>query len=128
MFVGGKGEMVLGTTGRTANVQAFSSEVSPVEIPIVNLAFLYKCPYTGNEFILIARNALYAPSMHHNLAPAFLLPEADLVVNDTPKIQMNDHDETHHSILFPSCGLCIPLSLWGVLLPYTKANRTRNRV
>lgn len=114
MFVGGKGVMVLGTTGRTANVQAFSPDLSPVEIPIVDLAFLYECPYSGRQYIMIARNALYASSMHHNLVPPFLLREAGLIVSEIPKIQVNDPDESHHSIFFPSCGLRIPLSLWGV--------------
>ena len=114
MFVGGRGVTILGRTGKTANVQAFSPELPPIEIPIVDLAIAYDCPYTDKKFTLVARNALYVPSMHHNLAPPFLLREAGLIVNETPKIQVPEPDETNHSIFFPTCGLRIPLSLWGV--------------
>ena len=113
MFVGGRGVTVLARTGKTAKVQAFSPDLPPVEIPIVHLAFAYDCPYTDKKYTLVAHHALYAPSMHHNLAPPFLLREAGLVVNETPKIQVLEPDETHHSIFFPTCGLRIPLSLWG---------------
>ena len=48
------------------------------------------------------------------LLPSFMLREAGLIVNDTPKIQVNSPTVEDHSILFKETGFCIPLSLWGI--------------
>jgi len=47
MFVGGMGVAVISTMGKTASVQSFSPDVPPLEIPIVDMAMLYDCPYSG---------------------------------------------------------------------------------
>ncbi len=66
--------------------------------------------------------------MHHNLAPPFLLQEAGLVGNEMPKIQVRDPHEKHHSILFPACGLRIPLFLWGVFSYFPTRQPTAHKV
>ena len=60
------------------------------------------------------RNALYVPSMKHNLLPPFILRQAGVMVNDTPKIQVNEPTIDDHSILFTETGFRIPLLLWGI--------------
>jgi hypothetical protein len=86
-----------------------------MEIPLVDCAFLYECPYSGKSYILVARNVLHVPSMDHNIAPPFLLREAGVDVNDIRKIHVKNPDVSHHSIYFDGAGLRIPLALWGGL-------------
>ena len=52
--------------------------------------------------------------MQNNLIPPFMIREAGIIVNDTPKIQMDDPSAKDHSIYFPGEDFRIPLSLWGV--------------
>ena len=52
--------------------------------------------------------------MRNNLIPPFVMREAGIRVNDTPKIQTSDPTEEDHSIYFPDNDFRIPLSLWGV--------------
>ena len=52
--------------------------------------------------------------MENNLIPPFVMREAGVVVNDTPKIQTENPTVSSHSIHFPETDLRVPLSLWGV--------------
>ena len=88
MFVAGKHAFVLAKSGKTATVCAFSPDIAPSAIPIVDCALLYECPYSGKSYILVARNVLHVATMDHNLVPPFLLREAGLVVKDVPKIHI----------------------------------------
>ena len=90
-----------------------------MEIQIVDAAVQYDCPYTGITFIMLICNALYVPSMQHSLIPPFIIMEAGIVVNDTPKIQLYYPSIDDHSIYFPGENFRIPLSLWGVFSYYT---------
>jgi hypothetical protein len=51
--------------------------------------------------------------MKNNLLPPFVLREAGIKLNDTPKSQVEECTIEEHSMLFPETGLSIPLSLWG---------------
>lgn len=51
--------------------------------------------------------------METNLIPPFMMREAGLQVNVTPKIHVNDPNEHHHAIVFPDDNLAIPLCLNG---------------
>ena len=73
----------------------------------------YECTYDGTTYILVMRNALYVESMVHNLIPPFVIREAGIMLNDTPKIQIDDPGVEHHSIYFEDTKFRIPLSLWG---------------
>jgi hypothetical protein len=44
-----------------------------MQVPIVDTAVQYDCPYNGQSYILVIRNALHAPSMRNNLLPPFVL-------------------------------------------------------
>ena len=55
--------------------------------------------------------------MNNHLMPPFILREARIEVNDTPKIQIDNPDLTDHSIYFSESDLRIHLSLWGIF-PY----------
>ena len=66
------------------------------------------------SFILVFHNALGVPSMEHSLVPPFMLREAGLEINHTPKIQLKDPTIHDHSINFPSSDVRITLSLNGI--------------
>ena len=87
MVVVGQQATVFGQSGKSADVRPFSSECSKLEsVPIVDAAVAYDCPYSMKTYLLSIRNALYVPSMSHNLIPPFILREAGLLVNDVPRI------------------------------------------
>jgi hypothetical protein len=68
----------------------------------------------GRVYILLIRNALYVPSLDHNLLPPFMIREGGVIVKDTPKIQLDDPSAEDHAITFSQTDFRIPLSLWGV--------------
>ena len=66
---------------------------------------------------MIGRHVLSVPSLEHNLIPPFILREAGLIVNDTPKIHKEDPTMDDHAIIIPKENdLHIPLQLNGTFL------------
>jgi hypothetical protein len=114
MPVVGRHAFIISDTGRVAEVNAFTPDYEPMQLSIVDAAIQYECPYDGQVYILVIRNALHVPSMKNNLLPPFVMREAGIQVHDTPKIQMDEPNVEHHSICFPETGFRIPLSLWGM--------------
>jgi hypothetical protein len=113
MAVVGRHCFVIQETGRQADVSPFSPEYESLnQVDIVDAAIMYECPYTGKEVILVIQNVLYMPAMDNNLIPPFIMREAGLIVNNVPKMQMNNPTDNHHSIVFLDEEFCIPLSLW----------------
>lgn len=115
MVVLGKNAFIFESTGRTCNVHAYDPSLGSSQgVPIVDGAIAYDCRYTGQTFILIARNALYVPTMENNLIPPFIMREGGLTVNDTAKIHCIEPTVRDHCIIFPSSDLNIPLQLHGI--------------
>ena len=70
------------------------------DVPIVDGAIAYDCPYSRQTYILIVRNALYIPSMENNLVPPFIIRERGVIVKDVPNFQCKDPTvEDHHHII-----------------------------
>ena len=102
MAVGGRNCIVLRDTGETTKVNAFSPDCNSLrEVPIRDLAVKWTCPVKDEQYILIMHNALHVPGMENNLIPPFLLREAGIVVNDIPKIHVDDPQVQDHSLYFP---------------------------
>ena len=60
MVVLGCHAYIFETSGRTCNVKPFSSDLGmATNVPIVDGAIAYECPYSRITYILIVRNALY---------------------------------------------------------------------
>jgi hypothetical protein len=114
MPVVGRQAYILAEHNRTCDVSPYSPDYEPMKVPLVDAAVKYECPFDGGVHILVIQNALYVPSMDHNLVPPFMMREAGVIVKDTPKIQLEDPTEEDHAITFPETGFRIPLSLWGV--------------
>ena len=115
MVVLGCNSYVFESTGRTCNVKPFDSSLGTApNVPIVDGAIAYECPYSSKTYILIVRNALYIPRLTNNLVPPFIMREAGVEVNETPKIHCEDPRIEDHSISFPDSSLRIPLQLVGI--------------
>ncbi len=115
MVVLGRNCFVFEWSGQSCNVQPFDSNLgSANNIPIVDAAIAYDCPYDHRTYILLVRNALYMPGLENNLLPPFILRQAGLQVNDTAKIHCADPTVDDHCITFPGNDLCIPLHLDGI--------------
>jgi hypothetical protein len=115
MIVIGCHAFIFEQTGRTCNVQPFSSDLGIAKnVPVVDTAIAYDCTYTFKTYILIIRNALYIPTIETNLIPPFIMRAGGLKVNDTAKIHYKDPDKNDHCIIFGESDLRIPLQLNGI--------------
>ena len=75
------------STGRTCNAQPFSSDLGMGKYSlIVDACLAHECPHTGEVYVLVIINAIYAPSMDHSLIPPFITRSGGIIVNDVPKI------------------------------------------
>jgi len=121
MVVVGAQATIIQRSGRTVEVNPFADVCNKVKnVPIVDAAVAYDCPYTGETYLLIMRNALYVPSMDHNLIPPFIMREAGLTVNDVPRIHCGgDVTRESHCIVSKDPSLRIPLRLNGVFSQFT---------
>ena len=115
MAVLGRNCFIFEWSGKTCSVQPFTSDLGTVQdVPIVDAAVAYDCPLSHQSYILLIRNALYLPSLIHNLIPPFLIREGGAVVNDTAKIHCTGPSKYDHAISFPDRDLIIPLHLHGI--------------
>jgi hypothetical protein len=63
--------------------------------------------------LLVIWNALLISSMDHNLLPLFLVREASLFLDETPKFQSTDLTQDNHTIFDEETGMMIHLQLTG---------------
>ena len=114
MVVLGKDCFVFEWSGLTCNVKPFSETLGKVtHVPIVDAAIAYECPYTYEVYILMIRNALYIPTLKHNLIPPFIMHEGGVIVNEVAKIHSLEPSSDDHCIKFKNNDLVIPLKLNG---------------
>ena len=66
--------------------------------------------------------------MKNNLIPPFVMREAGIRVNDTPKIQTIDPTEKDHSMCFPETDFRIPLSSWGMFSYFVTSRPTAKQM
>ena len=103
-------------SGLHAEVKSFSDDVPTLQkIPIMDAIVAYADLYSLKTFLLVVRNALQVNSMQHNLIPPFLLREAGLQVDETPKHQSADPTVDTHAIFDPRSKMRIHLRLGGIL-------------
>ena len=115
MMTVGRHCKVIQYTGQHATVHGFTDDLSVLDkVPIVDVMLAYDDEYTSKTYLLVARNALYVPTNDHNLVPPFLLREAGLMVNETPKSQAAMPTLENHSIFDEETSLRIHLKLNGI--------------
>ena len=64
--------------------------------------------------MLVYKEELYMTALKCNLIPPFLMREADIIVDDLPKVQSLYPIKHHHSTHFPDENLRMPLRLHGM--------------
>ena len=99
MCVVGRNVYVIKYSGKTAEVSPFTSSYDALKnVPLVDAIIAYDCQYSGKTYLLVLNNALLITTMSNNLIPPFILRKANLIVKDTPKIQVPDPDIIDNSI------------------------------
>ena len=53
MVMGGQHAYILSDTGRAAEVNPFTPDYKLMQVPIVNAAMQYECPYSGTLHVLV---------------------------------------------------------------------------
>ena len=114
MAVAGRDCTIIAKSGHLATVTPFSADLPVMEqVEIGDVAIAYDDPYSSRTFLLVMRNALLIPSMDHNLLPPFLVREASLFLDETPKFQSTDLTRNNHTIFDEETGMRIHLQLNG---------------
>jgi hypothetical protein len=84
MPVVGRAAFIILDTGQIADVEAYTLDYDLMQVPIVDVAVKYECPYNETTYILVIRNEFHVPLMQNNLIPPFMIREAGIILNDTP--------------------------------------------
>ena len=114
MAVAGKNCTIIANSGQYANVTPFSTDLPVLErVEIGDVAIAYDDPISLVTYLLVMRNALLIPSMSHNLLPPFLIREASLFLDETPKFQSTELSLDNHTIYDEETGMRIHLQLNG---------------
>ena len=127
MPVVGMNAFIIRDSGRIANVTPYSPEYEAQSLPIVDAIVLYQDSVYGKEFLLLIRNALYVPTMVHNLVPPFIMREQGIQVRDIAKIHVKDPGDDDHAIVFDAV-LRIPLQLHGIFSYFPVRKPTKEEV
>lgn len=108
MVVLGKHSFIFEKTGRTCNVEPFSTHLWITQnIPIVNAVILYDCVSTHQTYIL-----LITLQWNTTFYLRLFVEKDGLIVNDAPNIYCKDPAPDNHCITFSDSDLCIPLLFW----------------
>jgi hypothetical protein len=115
MAVAGSNCTIVATSGCYASITPFSSNLPTMDmVEIGDAAIAYDDPILHVTYLLVMQNALLIPTMNHNLIPPFLIREAGLYVDKTPKHQVANPTVDNHVIVDPETGMRIHLSLNGI--------------
>ena len=129
MVVIDKQAFIFSHSGQYANVRAITDEFKGIpKVPIVHAVIAYDCPQSGQTYLLVVRNALCISSMEHNLIPPFILREAGLVLQYTPKIHCNVPSAEDHSLFDEETGLRIPFTLDGTFSVFKLRSLTNEEI
>ena len=115
MIILGSNSFFFESTGRTFNVQPFTSDIGIAKnVTIVYGALSCGCTYSGEVYVLVIKNALQVPSTCHDLIPPFIMRAGGIATNDVPKIHCEDPVVNDYSIYSEHSDLRITLQLNGV--------------
>ena len=73
-----------------AAVSGYSHDLPSQMIDVVDVAWAFDNPFSHKTYILVAQNAMYIPSMGHNLIAPIIMHEAGLEVNEQAKCSAVD--------------------------------------
>ena len=108
-------------------MNAFADEVGQMKrVPIKDMVVAYDDSYQHKTFLLIFKNALYVPSMNHNLSPPFIMEEARLKVDSKLKIHSDEVTVSAYSFYNSAADLRIPFKLHGLFSHFKTRFQTKN--
>ena len=114
MAVAGGGCTIIAKGGHYATAAPFSADLPVMKkVEIVDVEIAYNGPITLVTYLLVMRNALLIPLMDHNLLPPFLVREASLFLDKTPKFQSTNLSKDNHMIHDEETGMRLHLQLNG---------------
>ena len=114
MIVLGKHWFIFEWSGKSWTLNPFNYCLGSVkDVPIIDAAIAYECPYFHKCYILLLRNDLYLPNMEDKSLPPFIIRESGSTVNDTPNIHCTYPTSIDHCITFSDSDLKIPLRIKG---------------
>ena len=128
MAVVGRHGTVIADLEKNCRVNAFGPDCDTLTIPIKDMATKHVDPHSGEQHILVVRNALHVPAMDNNLIPPFVMREAGLVVKDTPKTHLDKPTKEDHSTFFPDEKLRTPLKLSGTFSHFPSKKPTEKEI
>ena len=115
MAVAGNETTIIAHSGAFSNVTPFSKDLPAMDmVEIGDAAMCFDDPISLETYILVMKNALLIPTMGHSLIPPFLIREAGLILDETPKHQTPCPSIDNHSIWDQWSGLWIHLQLNGI--------------
>jgi hypothetical protein len=115
MAFAGNETTIIACSGTFANVTPFSKDLPAMDmVEIEDTAMCFDDPISLETSILMMKNALLIPLMGHNLIPPFLIQEAGLILDETPKHQTPCPSIDSYSIRDQQSGLRIHLQLNGI--------------
>jgi hypothetical protein len=97
-------------------------------VETVDSMMVYDDPISHTTYLLVMRNALSIPSMGHNLIPSFLLREAGLALDKTPKFQLDMPMINNHAIVDYVTRMRIHLKLNGIFSYFTTHNPLQEEI
>jgi hypothetical protein len=98
VLVLGRNVYIKSDTGRIANKNPFTPDYESMLLSIVDTAVWCNCLCNGKTCIFVVRNALSVPLMRNNLMPIFVMREAGIRANNTPKIHTIEPTEKNFSM------------------------------
>jgi hypothetical protein len=110
MSVAGSGSTVIARSEHFATVTPFSPDLPVLEkVEIGDAAMCYDDPVSLQTYIWVLMNALLIPTMSPNMLPPFIVCEAGLFLDETPKHQAMSPTIDNHSIYDSRMGMRIHL-------------------
>ena len=115
----GRNALLVHDYDRPINVSGYDP-TGPItsNLRTVSAALAYDDAATGQTVILVINQAIYIPTIHHNLLATMQVRLNDVKINDTPRFLTENPDELTHSIVIPmeesTDPYVIPLGLKGV--------------
>lgn len=109
--------LVIQDFNRPVDVSGWDSALGTVECPTVTGVVAYDHPTTGQTFMLVFNQAIYAEAVENHLICPMQCRVHGVTINDTPKMFVAEATEHSHAIicdLDTDSPLIIPLALTGV--------------